>query len=82
MITTKDDFSPLVTFLETILDMVWYPLTVATLSRRCRDLIEESFQKTVDDEDFWLLESRLHDFGFRGCATVEQAMIGGSAHLV
>lgn len=29
-----------------------------------------------------LLESRLHDFGFRGCASIEQAMIGGSAHLL
>ena len=26
--------------------------------------------------------SRLHDFGFRGCTTVEQSMIGGAAHLL
>ena len=26
--------------------------------------------------------SRLHDFGFRGCTCAEQAMIGGSAHLL
>ncbi len=28
------------------------------------------------------LASRLHDFGFRGCTSIEQAMIGGSAHLL
>jgi nicotinamide phosphoribosyltransferase len=28
------------------------------------------------------LSSRLHDFGFRGCTSVEQAVIGGAAHLV
>ena len=26
--------------------------------------------------------SRLHDFGFRGCTSVEQSVIGGAAHLV
>ena len=29
-----------------------------------------------------LLPSRLHDFGFRGCCTVEQSVIGGAAHLL
>ena len=62
--------------------MVWYPTTVATLSRRCRDLIEESYSKTVDEDGLWSLESRLHDFGFRGCTSVEQSVIGGMSHLV
>jgi nicotinamide phosphoribosyltransferase len=30
----------------------------------------------------FLLESRLHDFGFRGCTCVEQSILGGSAHLL
>ena len=29
-----------------------------------------------------IIFSRLHDFGFRGCTSIEQAMIGGSAHLL
>jgi hypothetical protein len=29
-----------------------------------------------------LLPSRLHDFGMRGCATLEQTVLGGSAHLL
>jgi nicotinic acid phosphoribosyltransferase len=81
-ITAEGEFSALVTFLETLLTMVWYPSTVATLSRRARDVIEGSYERTVDEDGQWSLESRLHDFGFRGCTSVEQSILGGSAHLV
>jgi nicotinic acid phosphoribosyltransferase len=81
-ITASKEYAPLVTYLETVLTMVWYPTTVATLSRRCRDLIEESYARTVDDDGYWSLESRLHDFGFRGCTSVEQSVIGGVSHLL
>jgi len=47
-----------------------------------KDYIEEAFHKSVDESNFWLLESRLHDFGFRGCTSVEQSILGGSAHLL
>jgi hypothetical protein len=62
-ITAEKQYSRLVTFLETLLTLVWYPTTVATLSRRCKDLIHTGFQQTVDDENHFLLNSRLHDFG-------------------
>ncbi|RUS22413.1 Quinolinate phosphoribosyl transferase [Endogone sp. FLAS-F59071] len=81
-ITAEGDYSGLVTFLETLLTMVWYPSTVATKSRRARDIIEAAYAETVDDEGYWSLESRLHDFGFRGCTTVEQSIVGGTAHLL
>lgn len=81
-IEAEGKFSGLVTFLESLLTMVWYPSTVATLSRRCRDGIEGAFQVSVDEADAWKLESRLHDFGFRACTSVEQAIIGGMAHLL
>ncbi|KAJ3213214.1 hypothetical protein HDU67_003153 [Dinochytrium kinnereticum] len=81
-ITAEKRYSRLVTYLETILTMIWYPCTVATLSRRCRDVIHEYFMKTADPEQQFLLDSRLHDFGFRGCTSVEQSIIGGSSHLV
>ena len=29
-----------------------------------------------------LLPSRLHDFGMRGCCTMEQSVLGGVAHLL
>ncbi|RKP16430.1 NAPRTase-domain-containing protein, partial [Rozella allomycis CSF55] len=82
VITAEKEYSRLVTYLETILTMVWYPSTVATLSRRMKDLIEESFEKSVDEEFYCMIESRLHDFGFRGCTSVEQSIYGGCAHLL
>ncbi|KAI8322079.1 NAPRTase-domain-containing protein [Martensiomyces pterosporus] len=81
-ITAKEEYSSLVTYLETVLLMVWYPSTVATLSRRSRTAIEEHYKKSVDEESAWTLESRMHDFGFRGCTCVEQSMLGGAAHLL
>ena len=38
--------------------------------------------RTVDESGMWSLDSRLHDFGFRGCTSVEQSIIGGVSHLV
>lgn len=81
-ITAEGKFSRLVTFLETLLTMVWYPSTVATLSRRTRSLIESKYALSVDPEAYGSLGSRLNDFGFRGCTCVEQAVLGGCAHLV
>ncbi|KAJ1974172.1 hypothetical protein H4R35_003741 [Dimargaris xerosporica] len=81
-ITTFKVFAPLVTYLETLLTLVWYPTTVATLSRRVRDLIEEAFDVSTEASNFGLLSSRLHDFGFRGCTSVEQSIVGGCAHLI
>jgi len=81
-ITAEKEYSRLVTFLETILTMLWYPCCVATLSRHTRDLIEEAFVKSVDPEAYFLVQSRLHDFGFRGCTSTEQSVIGGCAHLL
>ncbi|RKP13141.1 nicotinate phosphoribosyltransferase family-domain-containing protein [Piptocephalis cylindrospora] len=81
-IIAEGEFARLVTFLETLLTMVWYPSTVATLSRRTRTLIEEKYALSVDPEAYGSLGSRLNDFGFRGCSCVEQAVLGGCAHLL
>eukprot|EP01127_Copromyxa_protea_P005759 TRINITY_DN1561_c0_g1_i1.p1 TRINITY_DN1561_c0_g1~~TRINITY_DN1561_c0_g1_i1.p1 ORF type:complete len:484 (+),score=117.60 TRINITY_DN1561_c0_g1_i1:146-1597(+) len=82
IITAEGEWSRLVTFLETLLTHIWYPCTVATLSRFARDVIEDAFEKSVAEEDKWKADSRLHDFGFRGCTCVEQSLIGGTAHLL
>ncbi|KAF6252467.1 Quinolinate phosphoribosyl transferase [Scenedesmus sp. NREL 46B-D3] len=82
-ITAEDEYAPLCTFLETLLTMLWYPTTVATLSRRARDIIEAAFEVSADGGAASpLVASRLHDFGFRGCASLEQSVLGGCAHLV
>ena len=75
----------LTNFLESILLQVWYPITVATLSREVRKIVRKSFEDcTSYDEatiDF-LVDFVLNDFGFRGVSSVQSAKIGGSAHLV
>ncbi|MHA2066420.1 MAG: nicotinate phosphoribosyltransferase [Candidatus Thorarchaeota archaeon] len=81
-ITAKGKYARLVTFLETLLTQVWYPSTVATLSRHTRKLITEAFEKSVEEEFNFLIPSRLHDFGFRGTTSVEQSVLGGLAHLL
>ncbi|KAK9909867.1 hypothetical protein WJX75_008746 [Coccomyxa subellipsoidea] len=82
-ITSTGEFAPLCTYLEVILTMIWYPTTVATLSRRARDVIEAAFEQSVEGGAVSpLVPSRLHDFGFRGCCTVEQSVLGGVAHLL
>ena len=40
------NFSKLITFFETILTMVWYPSCVATLSRHCKQIIENAYMTT------------------------------------
>lgn len=82
-ITAEAPYAHLCTFMEPLLTHLWYPTTVATLSRRARDAIEEAFERSVDGGvEHPSLPSRLHDFGFRGCTCVEQSVIGGTAHLL
>lgn len=82
-ITAEGEYSRLCTFLETLMVQVWYPATVATLSRRAKDVIAEAFDKSVQQgRKNPLLMSRLHDFGFRGTTCLEQSVIGGIAHLL
>jgi len=80
--TAEKEYSRLLTFFETILTQVWYPSTVATLSRRAKDSIEVAFAKSVDEDMQFLVNYKLHDFGFRGCTTFEQSVVGGCAHLL
>ena len=69
----------LTNFLETILSQVWYPITVAALSREVKVNIKEYLDLTSDGG---LLNFGLHDFGFRGASSWETAGIGGAAHLI
>lgn len=69
----------LVNYLETILLHVWYPTTVATLSREMKATINEELRRTGNPE---LISFKLHDFGFRGVSSVESAGMGGLGHLL
>ena len=69
----------LTNFLETLLMQLWYPCTVATISREVKSLIIRYLEETGTPET---IDFKLHDFGFRGVSSVESAGIGGAAHLV
>lgn len=72
----------LTNFLETLLMQVWYPCTVATLSREIKKVVTQYYQSTASAASFAGIDFVLNDFGFRGASSVEGAGIGGSAHLV
>jgi nicotinamide phosphoribosyltransferase len=71
----------LVSWLETMLLRVWYPITVATQSWHLKQIIYAALQKTADDPASEI-DFKLHDFGSRGVSSSESAGIGGMAHLV
>lgn len=68
-------------YIETmLLRGVWYPTTVATYSKRCKQVIAKWMQQTTGSIEG--LQFKLHDFGARGVSSAESAAIGGLAHLV
>lgn len=72
----------LTNYLETLLMQVWYPVTVATLSAKIREVVSMYYAETASTESVAGIEFVLNDFGFRGVSSVESAGIGGMAHLL
>lgn len=75
----------LTNFLESLLLQVWYPITVATLSREVRKIVTKAFKDCTSYDDELMnimIDFVLNDFGFRGVSSVQSAKNGGSAHLV
>jgi nicotinamide phosphoribosyltransferase len=70
-----------VSYIETMLMRMWYPITVATQSWHIRRLIH-AYLKTTSDTPDQSIDFKLHDFGARGVSSRESAMLGGAAHLV
>jgi nicotinamide phosphoribosyltransferase len=69
----------LTNYMETLLLKVWYPITVATLSREIKKVVLRYLIDTGTPE---AIAFKLHDFGYRGVSSEESAAIGGGAHLV
>jgi len=72
----------LTNFLETLLMQIWYPSTVATISKEVKKLVVKYFDETVTEGSKAGIDFILNDFGFRGVSSVESAGLGGSAHLI
>ena len=75
---TDPEFYWLTNWAETVLLQIWYPITVATLSRAIKQILGEALVRTGDPSG---IAFKLHDFGFRGVSSRESAAIGGAAHL-
>jgi len=75
---TDENVPWLTNWLETLLVQAWYPSTVATISRAIKKDISYFLSLTGDPDT---IETKLHDFGFRGVSSVESAALGGVAHL-
>lgn len=76
---TDDLCASLPNHFETLMLKLWYPITVATLSREIKKVILDALTETGTPE---ALPFKLHDFGYRGVSSEESAAIGGAAHLV
>lgn len=70
-----------VSWFETLLMRIWYPITVATQSYNIKKIIRCYLDKTSDAPE-QEIDFKLHDFGSRGVSSKESAEIGGLAHLV
>lgn len=79
--STDPDSFWLVSYIETWLLRLWYPVTVATQSWLIKQLLRDFLEKTADDPEA-SLPFKLHDFGARGVSANEAAGLGGCAHLV
>lgn len=80
--STDSNVPWVVNWLETMLVRVWYPITVATLSRECAKVIMKYERLSVDGEKILGdISFKLNDFGSRGASSQESAGIGGMSHL-
>ena len=81
VVETEPGFAWL-TWAETaLLRAIWYPSTVATLSREMKKFIWRGLMVTSDDPE-GQIPFKLHDFGGRGATSQEAACLGGMGHLV
>lgn len=69
----------LTNYVETLLMKVWYPITVATQSYYIRKDVEKALIESGDPSG---INFKVHDFGYRGIASEEQAGLGAAAHLI
>lgn len=77
---TEPGFHWVVGFFESLLLKVWNTCTVASYSKKLKDLCVKYADETCDDKGH--VPFQVHDFGYRGCSSEETAALSGSAHLI
>ena len=77
---THPDFYWITNYLETIIsNLLWKPITSATIAHQYRQLLTKWQQKT-DKDRAWFVDWQAHDFSMRGMDSIEAATTSGLGH--
>ena len=78
---THPDFYWLTNYLETIIsNLLWKPMTSATIAHEYRKVLT-SWQQKTDKEKAWFIDWQGHDFSMRGMDSVDAVISSGLGHL-
>jgi nicotinamide phosphoribosyltransferase len=70
----------LVNFVETEITHSWLPMTVASKAFFIKNMLIDFYNDTASEENYWLIDYALHDFGYRGATCAQAAMRASTAH--
>ncbi len=78
---THPDFFWVTNFLETMMsNILWHPMTSATISSYYRSILDSYAHLTGGNKDF--VQWQGHDFSMRGQTSMEASMLSGAGHLL
>jgi len=78
---THPDFFWVTNYLETIIsNLLWKPMTSATIAHTYRKLLT-SWQEKTDAEKSWFVDWQGHDFSMRGMDSIDAVISSGLGHL-
>lgn len=78
---TDPDFFWLTNYLETIIsNLLWKPMTSATIAYTYRKILTK-WQEKTDKEKSWFIDWQGHDFSMRGMDSIDATISSGLGHL-
>jgi nicotinamide phosphoribosyltransferase len=78
---THPDFYWITNYLETVIsNLLWKPMTSATIAHAYRKLFA-SWQEKTDAEKGWFVDWQAHDFSMRGLDSIDATISSGLGHL-
>jgi nicotinamide phosphoribosyltransferase len=78
---THPDFYWITNYLETIIsNLLWKPMTSATIAHAYRKVLTK-WQEKTDAEKDWFIDWQGHDFSMRGMDSVDAVISSGLGHL-
>lgn len=77
---THPDFYWITNYLETVIsNLLWKPMTSATIAREYRKVLQ-GWQEKTDINQSWFVDWQGHDFSMRGMDSVEAVVSSGLGH--